>query len=253
MARACRPAPLERYHDALSKLVRVDDNGVVYDQFGRPWDREGFAHFKFGWLPYARRIARQMADEIALHLWKLAQGRRILIVSAPYKFLPTASHAIADYLRQELAIRAIKEGIEPPVLVPFHKDKAGDSSYAKGDLALREATLASLGLHIDESLIPGSVILVVDDIKVFGTAEKATANYLEPLRPFAIWYLHGAQVSDALAHSIEGFENQLNDSVAHTPDVILEQVKMGEFRLNTRVLRHLLELPYLEFNLFVRM
>jgi hypothetical protein len=182
-----------------------------------------------------------LATLIGDQLWHVAEGRPVRIVSAPYKYLPTASHGVAGYLWQQLSKQAISLDLEPPVLLPFHKARTGSSAYARSSEAERLATLATLGLHLDEKLVRGAVVLVVDDIRITGSAERATAAYLETLAPHSLWYLHAARLDNAVACSHPGLEDELNQSVPHTLMGIIHDVREGNFQLNTRVLRLILE------------
>jgi hypothetical protein len=220
-------------------LAVVD--GEVLCQDGRLFDRVAYSHFKYGWTPPAIGYGLGLASLVGDRLFQLAGKEPIAVVSAPYKHLPTASHVVAQSLLQKLSYRAITVGREPPLLLPFHKARAGSSSYAKSSAADRLKSLATLGLRIDESHVPGSHVLVVDDIRVTGSAQRATAAYLEPLQPASIWYLHAARLPEDVGRANPGLEDALNQTVEHTFEVILEQQGRGEFRLNTRVLRLILE------------
>lgn len=236
--------------------TETNQRSIVTAGRGEPFtseQREAYSRFKYGWLPPAITYAEQLAVIIAEDLWRVSAGRPIYIVSAPYKFLPTASHAIAQKLCDILSFQAYERGLEPPVLLPLHKAQAGDSSYAKGSTALRTATLANLGLHIDESLIPDSIVLVVDDIRITGTAEIATADYLEPLKPYAIWYLHAYRLDEVTAQANPELEDHLNETVEHSLAGFLHQKAAGEYQLNTRALRHILEAAEYKFFIFIRM
>lgn len=223
-------------HIALTNLHV--EGGVVTRDDGRPFDRVGYSRFKYGWLPPATDYAIDMAKRLVPELRHVAKGRPIYVISAPYKFLPTASHAIAQELCTMLNVWSV-----PSVLLPFHKTQVGDSSYAKASLEERQAQLDTLGLHLDESLVPGSVFIVVDDIRITGTAEKVTANYLEPLKPYATFYVHAARLSQEEAARHPGIEDELNQSVPHDLERFVTEYEDGEFQLNTRVLRFILERP----------
>lgn len=224
---------------ALMDLTVVD--GEVLCKDGQPFDRVAYSRFKYGLLPPASRYGAGLAALIVEELFELAGDDPIIIVSAPYKYLPTASHAIAHSLLQELSHCAVLDGREPPVLLPLHKARTGDASYAKSSQADRLKTVANLGLHIDESCVPGSHVLVVDDIRITGAAQQATAGYLEPLMPASIWYLHAARLPQDIGTAHPGLEDQLNQTVNHTLVHFLHQVAAGQFQLNTRVLRFILE------------
>lgn len=239
-------------HHALQHLEVFD--GEVLDQVGERFDREAYARFKYGYLPpaveYGRGLARLIEDE----LFELAGTDPIRVVSAPYKHLPTASHGIAQALVSELSrMSVVDREIDAPTLVPFRKSKMGDDSYAKSSEADRLRTLATLGFWVDSSLIQGSHVLIVDDIRITGSAEKATAQFLEGLAPKGVWYLHAARLPEELGRTNPGLENELNQSVPHGAHEVLRDIATGQFALNTRVLRHVLEYESnAEFTMFLQ-
>jgi hypothetical protein len=230
---------MKTYDATLMELTVVD--GVVLCEDGRPFDREGYSHFKYGYVPPAIEYGNGLAALIGDRLFELANGERIVIVSAPYKYLPTASHAISIAMLHALSRQALQAGYEPPLLVPFHKANTGSAAYAKSSEAERLRQLATMGLHLDESYIPGSHVLVVDDIRITGTAQKVSAEYLEPLQPASIWYLHAARLPMGIGKVYPHLEDELNQTVTHSLEIILQQAVAGQFELNTRVLRLILE------------
>ncbi len=232
------------HYDPVTRARRVE--GFDGDAFTAR-DRIAFSRFKYGWLPPATTYGNRLADLTVDQLARVSRGRRVYIVSAPYKYLPTASHAIAQQLCRNLSLRAHRAGFEPPVLLPFHKDKAGDSSYAKGGMDVRLATLSGLSLHIDESLVRDNVIVVVDDIRMTGSAECKTAEYLESLGPYAMFYLHAFRMVEAKARAYPHLEDELNQTVEHPLNRFHQEWLAGEFQLNTRALRHILDADDDEF------
>ena len=210
-------------------------------QDGSPFDLHAYSRFKYGYLPPASEYGAGLAALIADVLLDMAGNEPIVIVSAPYKYLPTASEAIARVLCYELSHQAVLDGREPPVLVPFHKAAPGDSSYAHSSERERERQLQTLGLHLDESLIPGSHVLVVDDIRITGAAQRASAAYLEPLMPASIWYLQAASLPEEVGRRHPSLENDLNSTIPPVLVEIAAYARGGALQLNTRLLRFILE------------
>lgn len=230
---------MQTFSDTLTTLTVVD--GQVLRQGGILFDRVAYSHFKYGFTPPAMEYGEDLATLIADRLFEVAGNEPIIIVSAPYKFLPTASHAIAQSLAVTLSYLAVQKGKEPPVLVPFHKSRVGSSNYARSSEEYRLNSLATLGLRIDENRVRGAHVVVVDDIRITGSAEKATAQFLESLQPASVWYLHAARLEEGVGKVYPGLEDELNQSAHHSLEVILRQVRAGQFQLNTRVLRLILE------------
>lgn len=240
---------MQRYNIAGTELIA--EGLHVRPADGTYVDLEAFSLFKYGFVPPAKVYAGILAEKLAPMLWEVYGGRKVYIVSAPYKHLPTASHAIVQFLWLELSIGAFNLGIEPPAILPFTKAEAGDNSYATGSLADREKITQAMRLHVDEELVRGSNLLVVDDIQVTGAAKRRSAQYLEPLNPHSIWYLHAFSLSESSAMANPAIEDELNNTARHGAKAILRQYDQGEFRLNTRVLRHILEMKPTDFMDFI--
>ena len=236
-------------HHALQDLSV--SNGQVLTDGGVPFDRVAYSRFKYGYALPAVGYGRGLAELIGPDLFDLAGSEPVRVVSAPYKHLPTASQVIAEALVGELArMSVLTHQIEPPKLVPFYKSRVGSGSYAKSSEADRLRSLATLGLRIDASQIEGAHVLIVDDIRITGSAERATAGFMETLNPRGVWYLHAARLPEQVGKLHPGLEDELNQTVGHTARDILRDIATGDFRLNTRVLRHILEYSESEFNLF---
>ena len=85
------------------------NDGEVVSWRGDPFDRVAYSRFKYGFLPPAVDYGYRLAALVASRLWEMSAGQPVRIVSAPYKYLPTASHAVPDYMCQELVRRAVEQ------------------------------------------------------------------------------------------------------------------------------------------------
>jgi hypothetical protein len=225
---------MQRFHRALMQLCMSQDE--VYCQDGSLFDRVAYSRFKYGHTPPARQYGIDLARLIESDLLEKRGDRPTIIISAPYKFVPTASHGIALAMRHALAARFVESGIEPPVVVPFHKTRTGTDTYAMSSLEERLRMLATLGLNIDERLVREANVLVVDDIRITGTAQATTAAFIESLAPYSVWYLHAARLSERASAEHPGIEDELNQSVPKSISTVLRDIQAGEFMLNARVL-----------------
>lgn len=230
---------METHHIALYDLHKQGENLV--DQHGTPFGGRQYSRFKYGFTPPAREYAHELADLVAPHLLNTWGDAPILIMSAPYVAVPTASDAIVQYLCNEL-----REQGCVPVRAPLRKRRSGDSSYARSSTqAERRALLDDIGLYVDGlfgRVLPQYPVLAVDDIRVTGTAEEVTDTFLRQFSPPAVWYLHVARIDEATATDGAHIEDELNQRFPHSLMGILRDYLEGSFRLNTRVLRFILEM-----------
>lgn len=222
-------------HYALYQL-QPNAHGVIVDQHGVPFDRDAYSRFKYGWLPPAEWYARGLTKALS-YLRHESQITEVRVVSAPYKALPTASHAIAEYLVEGL----VACGRPDTKLLPMHKAKMGSSTYAMSSPEVRAARTKAMELSIDEEEVTDNIIIVVDDIRITGAAERKTAEFIEALNPAEVLYVHAAIMDPEFAASHPGIENELNQSHAHSLGKMVGMMWAGSFQLNTRVMRWMLE------------
>lgn len=233
-------------HTTLTELTACPGPGgdfiVTCANDGSAFSVKTWCRFKHGYKPVAEFLGRCLADQIGeALLGYMMHGPPVIVVSAPYRAVPTASHTIATAMLRRLSHCCLAEGIEPPRLVHLRKAAPGSAVYADSTHAERAALLAELGLHIDTALVKGAVVLVVDDLRVGGNAEAATHKYLAELGPHTLWYLHGARfdwVSGMKYPKVEAWMNQVFPISLAT---ILADIRADQFALNTRVLRWIME------------
>ena len=92
------------------------------------------------------------------------------------------------------------------------KSRMSDDSYARAGHADRRRELARQDFRVDETLIRGAHVLVVDDLRITGSAEQATGRFLASLEPEGTWYLHAARLATELGRSDPGLESEINQS-----------------------------------------
>lgn len=226
-------------HLALQTLT--EEKGNLVDETGEAFDSVGYSRFKHGYTPPARAYGMKLASLlIREHTDPLIDPRPLVVLSAPYLCLPTASHAIAQQLAVVLNMSRAFDKVSPVIVPHFRKLAAGLDTYATLPMEEREAVLNELELQIDPALITNANVLVVDDIRISGTAERRTAMHIEPMQPHAVWYLHAAALNEELGMQRPDIESTLNRTFETTLNTIRDDMQRGEFTLNTRVLRLIL-------------
>lgn len=212
-----------------------------------------YGMLKHGFEPPAIEYGYELADRVGPEIIRLASETNapVVIISAPYKYVHTASARIAHHFCDALTVMMVNADLEPPAIVPFHKSQPGSGAYAKASVSDRRKTLDSMELTIDAGRIRKAIVIAVDDVNVTSETMLNTASKLEPLGPLAIWYLHAADFNSGVTNDREEIESQLNESAPHRLNEVLGWVRSGDFVLNTRILREILESPR-GFRYFVR-
>jgi hypothetical protein len=227
-------------HDALYHLYTSAGDSLV-DQFNRPFDAVSYSRFKHGYTPPADLYAKGLADVLARHhREQLLDPRPLVVISAPYVWIPTASHAIVTRLVRHLDAYRRRYGLSPVTIARFSKHAMGSDRYAMATADERQQLLARMQLTIDHNAVHSANLLVVDDIRVTGGAEATTATAIEPHNPHSVVYLHAARLEDRLGQARSHLESELNQTFATSRTTVLRDIQANEFELNTRVNRVLL-------------
>jgi hypothetical protein len=216
-------------------------DGSLVDQYGRPFDAVSYSRFKHGFIPPADLYARGLADILECHYREqLLDPRPLAVISAPYVWIPTASHAIVTRLVRLLDAYRRRYGLSPVQIAQFSKHAMGSDRYAMASAEERKLMLARMQLTIDHNAIHDANLLVVDDIRVTGGAEATTATAIEPHEPHSIVYMHAARLEDKLGQARSHLESELNQTFRTTRSTVLRDIQANEFELNTRINRVLL-------------
>ncbi|MGD8374290.1 MAG: phosphoribosyltransferase family protein [Candidatus Woesebacteria bacterium] len=226
-------------------------SGLV-DQNDQPFDCREYSWFKYGYDPAARHYGELLAKMIIGdddHYRELIDGSPVIIASAPYVHLATASDGIAHYLWRDLTRHIVGAlGLNAPRHIVFDKDACGSPQYAKALTAKdRDDRNAKHVYHIDEALVRGAHVIMVDDIRVTGSAERAYQRYFRSVGPRSLWLAYAAVIEQSVLDCPGGPQANIENLMNQTDPVDLSRIVMlinsRCFRLNSRVLRYILERP----------
>ncbi len=149
-------------------------------------------------------------------------------------FLAAEALAVVNDARSAL-------GLLPGRLAHVRKDAVTTTDYAGSTAEQREAELAGIGFEVGQSLT-GSVAVVVDDVRVTGSAEQTIIAALRGADPSAVLTAYVAVCDAELAHSPQ-VEQALNHMAVTSPLDLLPAIEADEFCLTIRFLKFALGSP----------
>lgn len=245
----CISTPRERSRAAMTTIMRdathclrrqenllVDESGVVFDTVA-------YSRFKYGHKPTAVGYGLGLARRFIRNFPDLALSERhLLVASAPYKFLPNASHTIAETFTTALNSYRVMRGFEPAMALHLVRYKMGTDGYATSTPEERKYTLSQAALrHVDANLVRDSIVIAIDDVRITGSTQDRIEELLYPCDPFAVCFLHVARLDEEQANAEAGIENLMNKRFSTTLATIAVDIDAGEFQLNARVFRTIIE------------
>lgn len=224
--------------------LEIREDTLVDIATGMPFDTARYSCLKYGDMAAAREYAVQLASHFIGHFPDIAlSDQRVLVTGPWYKYMSTAAHGIAEAFATLINLYRVTRGLEPTI--PLHPMRmwVGSDTYANGTLESRRASQQadSKGRHIDTELVRGAIVIAIDDVSITGTTEEGLVRRLAACEPDTILVLHVAEVDRQQALANPTIENAMNKVVPPTLSVLLDRVLAGNMRLNSRVLRTLIE------------
>lgn len=218
------------------------DNGVLIDQLGNQFHVSAYSQFKYGRADIGRDYGYKLAAEFIKNFAEAAHDTDKIVVSGPsYKYLSTASHGVVHHFCVALNAYRVKHGLEPVQQMHSIRSTVGSDTYAMGDASVRATHLAKSKYHTDTELVRGSLFIFIDDVNVTGATEERTLLRTIPCDPREIYCLHVAAIDPEYANQNASIENVMNKTVPLNLFYVGKLIREGNFRLNTRVFRSIME------------
>lgn len=218
---------------------------------------EKYSKFKYG----SKSIAREFGHELGksfLNSSIYADLQRnfdlhkvpILVSSAPYKFIPTASSALKDYFvhafNRSHAIKFSKS-IEEIKIYRAHSYFDDYGSMSRED---RDNAINSDDFSVDKNLTETEILILIDDIKITGSHQARIEKLLKSanFKGQAVFLFYAELVGEE-SPQVETFLNR--NGIEDLKD-INEIIREDEFLFNTRVVKFILQSDSADFTTFMQ-
>lgn len=216
-----------------------------------PFNPQDYSKFKFG----SKKVARLFGTELAkVFAWEYVLPRKlnknIVVLSSPYCFIPTATHAMKDYFVRELNEYLIQCGYPVVEETKIHRTITYKEDY--GELSAEERTklIQNDGFQIDVNFIKDKQLLLLDDVKITGSHERVIERMFNDLgiNPDRI-FIYFAELCNANINP--KIENAINYAFVQNLLDLDKIIKNDEFILNTRIVKYILNYNHEEFVSFI--
>lgn len=206
-----------------------------------------YSKFKHGSKTIAREFGKKLADYTKVGFEKY-KDKTLVFFSAPHGNIPTASHALTDYLLSGLSLTFLENNITVKQgkinrLYTYTED------YGKLTKEEREIMIRDDRFIFDKSNIkPDDVLIFIDDIKITGQHEVKILQMIEE---------EGIENEVLLMYMFEytgdrpSIEHDLNHKSVNNLIDVNDIIRNDEFIFNTRVVKYILNSPISEFVNFI--
>jgi hypothetical protein len=167
---------------AVNTISSAEDSvGLQVLETGQPFNGEQYSRLKYGSLKAARSMGRALGTKIVEDEPDFALGPTPPEAAVVYKSVPPACMALSQYCIDVMNESRIELGLEPAKTVHIHKSSLIGFEYAASSPEDRARVLASIEYDNDGHVFAGKPVLVVDDIRITGSAERRTRDARKPL------------------------------------------------------------------------
>jgi hypothetical protein len=208
-----------------------------------PLDLAEFSRFKHGASAPAWRFGRQLMRRLVTECADIVHAERLVVTASCYKVVPLASVALGRVVAHRLNRERADAGLAPVVWTQFYRDQLIEGDYSTMSLAQRREFIEGDVIRVDEAVLSGAAVLVIDDLRVTGFHEDRLASVLETAGLPAATFAYLVAID---ATGDPTVERQLNTASVDGVDALLALVRSGGFILNSRVCKLILGAPLAE-------
>lgn len=218
--------------------------GRLVTEAGTDFDERSYSRFKHGDGALAARYGRALAGGLLAATPHLVRpGRPLMVTSAPYKYLPTASHALAREVCRAVNTAGAGHGSRLAETGTLRMARVPQANYARMDVDRRAELLAQAGLRVGSGDFAGRHVVLVDDARVTGLAERTSRQLLRSAGARSITALYVVEFVEGRRPVPPQLEHRINQAYVRDLTSLLDVFRSERFELNIRTVKFVLGWP----------
>lgn len=228
---------------SLHKITSTEEFSFSPTEYSRFKFGDGFVAEKFG-----VSLANSFIKDV---LYKSYSGNQIVVVSSPYSFIPTATFSLKNHFVFE--INKWLSNNEFPVVqeTKIHRNITYKDDYGELNAEERIRLIGNDKFHIDKGFLQDKLLVFLDDIKITGSHESMITKMLSKFKIKNEQHLvYFAELENKTIHP--NVENILNYYYVKSLLDLNEIIENGNFIINTRVVKYILNSDNSTFQLFIK-
>jgi hypothetical protein len=214
--------------------LKISGTSII-NQHQQVFNARDYSIFKYGSGDIAEKFAAQMRDVLCLHAQDFLQGN-ISLTSSAFKYVPTASYAIAEHLYHQLncldclTLEFIK--ISRNTLFP--------ADYGNLTQKQRNALMQKNHLYFENQPLGSKKMIVVDDSRITGSHEDCVRRFLTKEGFEEVIFIYVLEFTGKVHPQIE---HTLNHAWINSLDRLAFLIQAPDFRLNARICKFIFSYP----------
>lgn len=218
--------------DAAGRFVEEGD--------GSAFDAAAYSRMKYGDADAARRFGKTLAESLVTTYPDVLCDEVPVDFLVAYKAVPPACYYLSQYCLDGINARRALMRREPGRILHVYKTRVAASNYAAASQEARQYELDAIPFTLEGRSLHGKHLVLVDDVRITGVAERKILEVLIPAAPHRLTLLYLAGFRENVTPQIEG---ALNDTAVGGLAEIAAFIKTDCFDLNIRTLKRILSAP----------
>jgi hypothetical protein len=223
---------------ASTHLDIIEDRLVATE--GMPFEPEAYSRMKYGSQLHARNLGVQLGQDIIEQASSVVDNERPLRALVIYKHVPSAATTVTQGVLAVINQRRIAGGLEPAHNVHVRTGRVLGRDYSSLDEAGRAQYIADTGYALHPEDVKDSNVIVVDDIRVTGSAEDLAKRLLEPTDAQDLVLAYSSILNVTSARRNPALERAVNTSSVAGLDDLYDIVQHDGMTLTVRTLKMVL-------------
>jgi hypothetical protein len=206
-----------------------------------PFVAADYSRYKHGSTASAAVFAMALEDAFHGAYPHLAGAPSLVIASSPYKYVPTAAHALARTFAHCLDRRRRSRILPPARMIKINRQQPSPADYGTFSTEQRRRLMRTNSLSLDRTLIRDSHLVIIDDLKVTGSHQDCLIDATNGLPLLSRTFLHIAKLLVPSPAALDPtIEDRLNHAFAKKLADLIEIVRSPDFAWNARLCRFFL-------------
>lgn len=221
------------------------DNGEIQDAHGQIFDAASYSRMKYGSRRDTERYAHELVETFtddASYIFESEEAPTFLVA---FKAVQPACGYLTRYCLDRINRQRVEGGLEPAEMLHVYKNSVTNTDYSTASAEERAAELASIDFSLAGYRLDDRDVVILDDIRISGGAEKRILDTLaaEQQTPASVLLGYIAVFDTAQAATSPHVESHINTTAMSGANDLIPLIQSDAgFDLNIRTLKMILAL-----------
>lgn len=220
-----------------------DIGGSIVTVQGEPFDPEAYSRMKYGSQLHSERYGLMLGEAIMQHAPDLIEDASPLTALMIYKTVPSAATNITRAAMVPINEARVSLGMSTVEPVHVKMQRVLGIDYSTLSNQGRQQYITDTGYRLHPEEVQGTNTILIDDIRITGSAEILGRSLLETADPRSLLLGYIAVMNPAAAKVDPAIEKRINISAVESLEDMLDIAENDGMIVTLRGMKRLLEEP----------